>query len=202
MDTGFIDAANVWQTALAGLAAPGAIALALALGTLLLEDLAIAAGVALATEGLISWQLSLLAVGGGIALGDLGLYALGRAAIRLPALRRRPAHALSQRLRALLTHRLPAAVLLARVVPGLRLPVYTACGLLRVPPAPFTIWVLVSVLLWTLALYALGLAFGPALAQRLGLPPALAVALPIVLLVLALTALHGRLSRRRPESCR
>mgnify|MGYP006136845895 CR=1 FL=1 len=39
-------------------------------------------------------------------------------------------------------------------------------------------------------------------AQRLGLPPALAVALPIVLLVLALTALHGRLSRRRPESCR
>jgi membrane protein DedA with SNARE-associated domain len=202
MDTGFIDAANAWQAALAGLAAPGSIALALALGTLLLEDLAIAAGVAFATQGLISWELSLLAVGGGIALGDLGLYALGRAAHRLPALRRRSAHALSQHLSALLTHRLPAVVLLARVVPGLRLPAYTACGFMRVPPAPFTAWVLASVALWTLALYALGLALGPALAGPLGLPPALAVALPIVLLVLALAALHARHSRRRPETRR
>jgi membrane protein DedA with SNARE-associated domain len=202
MGTNFIDAANVLQAALAGLSAPGAIALALALGTLLLEDLAIAAGVALATQGLISWQLSLLAVGGGIALGDLGLYALGRAAHRLPALQRRPAHALSQRLRELLTRRLPAAVLLARVVPGLRLPAYTACGFLRVPPAPFTAWVLASVALWTLALYALGIALGPALSQRLGLPPALAVAVPIFVLVLALTVLHARHSRRRPETCR
>lgn len=202
MGTNFIDAANAWQGALAGLAAPGSIALALALGTLLLEDLAIAAGVALATQGLISWELSLLAVGGGIALGDLALYALGRAAHRLPVLRRRPAHALSHRLRELLTHRLPAAVLLARVVPGLRLPTYTACGFLRVPPAPFAVWVLASVAVWTLALYALGVALGTTLAGPLGLPPALAVAVPIVVLVLALTALHARHSRCRPETCR
>lgn len=197
-----IDAANLWPDAPADLSSPGAVALALALATLLLEDLAIAAGVALATEGLISWELSLLAVSGGIALGDLGLFALGRAAIRLPALRRRCAHPLSQRLRQLLTRHLPAAVLLARLVPGLRLPTYTACGLLRVPPAPFMAWVLASVALWTGALYALGIAFDAALSQRLGLPPALAAALPIVLLVLALTALHARPPRRRPETCR
>ena len=81
-------ASGALQAALAGMATPAGIALALALTTLLLEDLAIAAGVALATQGAVSWGLSIAAVGGGIALGDLGLYALGLAARRLPALRR------------------------------------------------------------------------------------------------------------------
>jgi membrane protein DedA with SNARE-associated domain len=81
--------ASGFQAALAGMATPAVVALALALTTLLLEDLAIAAGVALASQGVISWELSLLAVGGGIALGDLGLYALGLAARRVPALKRR-----------------------------------------------------------------------------------------------------------------
>ena len=86
---------NEWQRAVAwvelvltGMAEPWIIALALALTTLLLEDLAIAAGVALAAQGAISWGLSLGAVGGGIALGDLGLYALGFAATRAPWLQR------------------------------------------------------------------------------------------------------------------
>ena len=60
-----------FEGALAGMADPWTIALVLALTTLLLEDLAIAAGVALAVQGLISWPLSAGAVGGGIALGDL-----------------------------------------------------------------------------------------------------------------------------------
>ncbi len=42
-----------FQAALQGMATPAVIALALALTTLLLEDLAIAAGVALAAQGLI-----------------------------------------------------------------------------------------------------------------------------------------------------
>jgi hypothetical protein len=51
---------SAWQGARAlldGMGSPGAIALALALTTLLLEDLAIAAGVALATQGVISCAL-------------------------------------------------------------------------------------------------------------------------------------------------
>ena len=84
------NAALAWfQAALAGMASPAVIALVLALTTLLLEDLAIAAGVALATQGLINWPLSLAAVAGGIALGDLGLYAVGLGATRVPWLRRR-----------------------------------------------------------------------------------------------------------------
>ncbi len=174
-----------FEAALAGMASPAVIALVLALTTLLLEDLAIAAGVALATQGLISWELSLLAVGGGIALGDLGLYAMGHSATRLPWLRRRYMGDKSLWACEQLVRRLPSAVLLARVIPGLRLVTYTTSGFVGVPLLPFTGWVLVAVSLWTLGLYGLSAAIGQALAQHLGLPPAVAVALPVVLLALA-----------------
>ena len=174
-----------FQASLAGMAAPAVVALVLALTTLLLEDLAIAAGVALATQGVISWQLSLAAVGGGIALGDLGLYALGLGATRVPWLRKRYVGDRSTWARELIMRRLPSAVMLARVVPGLRLATYTACGFIRVPIAPFTAWVLLAVTLWTVGLYGLSAAIGQALATHLGLPPALAVVLPILVLAAA-----------------
>jgi len=174
-----------FQAALAGMAAPAVIAGVLALTTLLLEDLAIAAGVALATQGVISWELSLLAVGGGIALGDLGLYAMGMGATRVPWLRKRYVGDKSTWAREQIVRRLPSAVLLARVVPGLRLATYTACGFVRVPFAPFTAWVILAVTLWTVGLYGLSAAIGQALAKHLGLPPPLAVAIPILLLAAA-----------------
>jgi membrane protein DedA with SNARE-associated domain len=180
------------------MADPAVIALALVLTTLLLEDLAIAAGVALATQGAISWGLSFAAVAGGIAAGDVGLYALGLGATRIPWLRRRYLEQRSERTdwaRAQIARRLPSAVLLARVIPGLRLVTYTACGFLRVPLLPFCAWVLLAVMLWTAGLYALSVAVGQTLARTLGLPPPLAVALPIVLLALALPL--QRLARQR-----
>ena len=184
-----LSAAHGWlaglQAALMGLATPGLIALALAATTLLLEDLAIAAGVSLSTQGLIGWPLSLAAVGGGIAIGDIGLYGLGLAATRVPWLRRRWVGPRTQWARDALARRLPSAVLLARVIPGLRLLTYTACGFVRVPLLPFSAWVLLAVTLWTAGLYALSVAIGQALAQQLGLSPALAVALPILLLAAA-----------------
>ena len=189
-----------FQGALSGMATPGVIALVLALTTLLLEDLAIAAGVALATQGLISWSLSLAAVGGGIALGDLGLYALGLGATRLPWLRRRYVGDKSLWAREQIASRLATAVLLARVIPGLRLATYTACGFVRVPFWRFTAWVLLAVSLWTLGLYALSAAIGQALAQQLGLPPALAVALPILVLALAVPLWRGARQRLKGAS--
>jgi membrane protein DedA with SNARE-associated domain len=164
---------------------PALIAMVLALTTLLLEDVAIAAGVALATQGVIGWGLSVAAVGGGIALGDVGLYALGLGATRVAWLRRRYVGDKSSWVREKITHRLVSAVLLARVIPGLRLATYTACGFVRVPFLPFAVWVAVAVALWTLGLYALSAAIGQSLAQHLGLPPAVAVALPIALLAVA-----------------
>jgi membrane protein DedA with SNARE-associated domain len=177
---------SAWfSSVLSGMAMPAVIAVALALTTLLLEDLAIAAGVALATQGAISWALSLTAVGAGIALGDLGLYGLGILATRVPWLQKRYVGPKSLWAREQILRRLGSAVLLARVVPGLRLATYTASGFVRVPFLPFTLWVLLAVTLWTAGLYLLSAAIGQALARTLGLPAPLAVALPIIVLALA-----------------
>ena len=195
------NAALAWfPAALAGMASPAVIALVLALTTLLLEDLAIAAGVALATQGLISWPLSLAAVGGGIALGDLGLYAMGLGATRVPWLRRHYVGDKSDWARDRIVRSLGSAVLLARVIPGLRLATYTACGFVRVPFGPFTAWVLLAVLLWTVGLYALSAAIGQALAHHLGLPPAVAVALPIGVLAIAVPLLRKTRNRSQPST--
>ena len=196
-DLGFDWTAAVhWtQAVLSGMGTPAVIALVLALTTLLVEDLAIAAGVALATQGAISWGLSLGAVGGGIAIGDLGLYGLGVAATRVPWLQRRYVGAKSDWALERITQRLGSAVLVARVVPGLRLLTYTTCGFVRIPLLPFTAWVLVAVSLWTVGLYALSVAIGQTLAHTLGLPPAVAVALPILAIALAVPLL--RIARQR-----
>lgn len=181
-----------WEARLGGLGGPTTVALALALTTLLVEDLAIAAGAALAARGSVSWELALLAVGGGIALGDLGLYGLGALARRLPFLRRRSIGDNAAALRERLTRRLPSAVLLARVIPGLRLVTYTASGFLRISLPAFSWWVLVAVSAWTAGLFAIGHAFGAWLTATLHLPAPLAVALPIVAFALVLPLLRRR----------
>jgi membrane protein DedA with SNARE-associated domain len=117
------------------------------------------------------------------------------AATRVAWLRRRYIGEKSEWARGKIAQRLASAVLLARVIPGLRLATYTACGFVRVPFVPFAAWVLVAVALWTLGLYAVSAAIGQALASRLGLPPALAVALPIALLAVAVPLV--RLARQR-----
>lgn len=180
---------------LSGMGSPAVIALVLVLTTLLVEDLAIAAGVALATQGAIGWGLSLAAVGGGIALGDIGLYALGLGATRVPWLRRRYVGEKSDGARARIDRQLASAVLVARVIPGLRLATYTVCGFVRVGFLRFAAWVLLAVTLWTAGLYAVSVAVGEALASRLGVPPVIAVTLPIVLLAAAFPLM--RLARRR-----
>jgi len=190
--------ARAFEAALAGMAEPWAICVALALTTLLLEDLAIAAGVAVAAQGLIGWPLSFAAVAGGIAAGDLGLYALGLGALRWSWLRRRFAPARHAWARGELTRRLGSAVLLARVIPGLRLVTYTACGYLRVPLPAFGAWVLMAVVLWTAGLYAASVSIGRWLMQAWGLSAPLAAALPIVALAVAVPlwrVLRTRFSR-------
>ena len=173
------------QAALQGMAAPWIIVLVLVVTTFLLEDVAIAAGAALATQGLLSWELAFAAVAGGIALGDVGLYACGLGARRVPRLHRKYIAGRPPWLKDKLQGRLVSAVLLARVIPGLRLLTYTLCGFARVPVVPFVAWVLLAVSLWTMGLFWLGSALGSAIALHLGIPAPLAVALLVLMLALA-----------------
>jgi membrane protein DedA with SNARE-associated domain len=182
------------ELALTGQGGPWLIAIALALTTLLLEDVAIAAGVAVAAQGALSWAASLSAVALGIALGDLALYGLGLAAHRVGWIRRRyierpncapGTESAVTRWRGQLTTRLGAAVVLARIIPGLRLLTYTACGFLRVAWWPFFGWVVLAVCAWTLALYALSWWIGEWITRQTGLSLPVAVALPALVLALA-----------------
>ena len=61
---------------------------------------------------------------------------------------------------------------------------------MRVPLLPYAAWVLLAVSLWTDGLYALSVAIGQTLAHTLGVPPAVALALPIVFLALAFPLLR------------
>ncbi len=205
MNSAWHDLVAPVEAILSGMAEPWLIVLALALTTLLLEDVAIAAGAALATQGLLSWEWAFVAVAGGIALGDLGLYALGAGARRIPWLHRRYIKDQRPWLREKLEHRLLSAVLVARVVPGLRLVTYTLCGFAQVPLAPFSAGVALAVTLWTAGLFWLSTAIGQALTQALHIPLPLAVALPVLLMALAFPMfryLHQRFSNRvqkRPQ---
>ncbi len=176
----------LFEAALRGAAQPWVICTALVLTTFVLEDVAIAAGTVLAVQGLLSWELALLAVGGGIALGDLGLYGLGMAANRVPWLRRRLIDGRGRQMGEQLLRRYGGAIVLARIIPGLRLLTYTAIGFYRLPFVRFCAWVALAVAVWTGGLMGLSAVVGSALSQALGIPPALAVALPIVLLALVL----------------
>ncbi len=181
------------------MAQPWVICVALALTTLLLEDLAIAAAAALAVQGKLSWELAFLAVGGGIAIGDLGLYGLGLAANRLAFLRRRLIEGRGTWVREQLSGRFASAVLLARVIPGLRLVTYTACGFFSLPFWPFCAWVVFAVALWTAGLLWLSAVVGAALVLLLGIPAPVAVALPIIALALLLGLLRRNRTRTDPQ---
>ncbi len=187
-----------FHAALAGMAEPWVVMVALVLCTFLLEDLAIAAGAALAVQGLLSWPEAFVAVAGGIALGDLGLYGLGRAAHSVPLLHRRyiQTHQ-GQWARSQLCDRLFGAVALARVIPGLRLVTYTACGFLGIPFGRFVLWVVLATSVWTGALYALSVTVGDLLSRTLGWPAPVAVAVPIVFFVLAVPLVRALRRRGR-----
>ena len=193
--------ANQWlQSALSGMATPWVIGLALVLTSFLLEDVAIAAAASLAATGLLSWAEAFGWVFLGIAIGDIGLYATGLGARRIPWLHRKyivPQGDSGIKLR--LEQNLLTAVLLARVIPGLRLVTYVLCGFVRIPFVAFCLWVLLAVALWTAALLGLGALVGAALAQALHVPQSVAVALPILALALAVP-LAKRLVQRRKSN--
>jgi membrane protein DedA with SNARE-associated domain len=165
---------------------PWLIALSLVLTSYWLEDVAIAAAVASATQGHLSWAAAYGAVVLGIASGDILLYALGSSARRMKWLRRRLLNPRqSEQWRERLDADLLSAVLLARVIPGLRFVTYSACGFVQVALPAFCVGVLLAVITWTAGLFALSALSGQALADTLGVSPTWAALVPVAVLALS-----------------
>jgi len=147
---------------------PWLLAGALIVATFILEDAAMIAGALLAADGAMSPWLAVGALIGGIALGDLALYGLGKYATTHARVRR---WLESKRLREAgdwLRKRVFLTVIGARFVPGMRLTVYTACGLFGASFRSFLAAVGLAAFVWTGALFALLYFAGKAALATLG----------------------------------
>jgi len=119
----------------------------------------VAVGV-MAADGLISVPLGLVSLVSGIALGDMGLYGIGRLAVSHPRLRQWVERETFRPLRTWLDRRLFATVIAARFLPGARLPTYLACGFFAVPFLRFGIPVAGATVVWGTLLFVCSYFFG------------------------------------------
>jgi membrane protein DedA with SNARE-associated domain len=164
----------------------------LALATLVSEDLTCIAAGLLVANGRLGFGAATLACFLGIFVGDLLLVAAGRWLGR-PAIERRPLRWLVsagavERSARWFARRGPIVVFASRFLPGSRLPLFVAAGVLRAPILPLAAALAVAGAIWTPLLVGLSAATGGAIRRELelwggrALPLAL-VAGAIVLLV-------------------
>ena len=127
--------------------------LALAVSTLVSEDLACVAAGTLIARGQLSPIAGIAACAAGIFAGDLGLWALGRfggdLGRRWPWLASRLPKARSKATGSWLDRHAATVILTSRFTPGARLPVYVAAGLVRISPVRFGFWTAIAVAMWT-----------------------------------------------------
>jgi len=117
-------------------------------GSLISEDLTILSTAALAGVGDINGYVFLIGNFLGIFVGDALLYAMGRGIVRSRKIRSNPT---LKSLSRLLNHR-PALtfglILLSRAIPGTRVPINTACGMVKYPLVLFFSATALAVGLW------------------------------------------------------
>jgi membrane protein DedA with SNARE-associated domain len=162
----------------------------------LLEDVAAAAGVALATVGKLSWIESFAAVAFGIAFGDTLLFGLGRLCRKIPFLKKRYIDGAVAVLPFKSNLQLAGVIFISRVTPGLRLVSYVYMGFIQVAFPIFLFWVTTAVMIWTASLYLISVLFGRVIASSLGIPIGFATALPLLILALG-TFILAKLSKRK-----
>jgi membrane protein DedA with SNARE-associated domain len=162
------------------------------LSTFVLEDPTTIGCGLLVAEGALSFPTAFFALWFGIALGDMGLYAMGRflgpQTIRWGLLNK----AQLEKARRFFDRNLLLAVLLSRFVPGMRLPTYVGAGLFRAAPLPFLGFTIGATLLWTLLLLGASIVFGEQVFPLLG-----RFRWPAAIGLLVIIVLAQRLARKK-----
>jgi membrane protein DedA with SNARE-associated domain len=125
------------------------------MATFVLEDIATVVVAVLASRMVIDAPVAIAALVIGTAAGDIALYAAARWLRGWgPVQRQMAAIEGSLPIRWLRAHAL-WAVIIARFIPGTRLPVFAGAGGIGMPMRPFVLAVIGTTLIWTPALYAL-----------------------------------------------
>jgi membrane protein DedA with SNARE-associated domain len=143
-------------------------ATAVVVGTFILEDAATVLAAMQAESGGMSGSLALGSLYVGIMLGDLGLYGLGRLSAKLPLVARFLPLDRAEAIREWLDGRVFKVVLVSRFMPGLRLPTYTTCGLVRADLRQFASAVAIATICWTSLLFGVSLRIGQLLMDHFG----------------------------------
>jgi membrane protein DedA with SNARE-associated domain/pimeloyl-ACP methyl ester carboxylesterase len=144
-----------------------ALVLLIIVGTFISEDLTVIAVGLLLVTGQIDYGVALLGCFLGIVLGDYGLWALGRFGgtrlLRVPLFRRVVSEQQLEHWGRVLGRHTAKAVFLSRMLPGTRLPMYIAAGIVPGHNRKFLFWVTIAVGVWTPTLLILTGLIGPKL---------------------------------------
>ena len=155
-----------------------------ALATFVLEDPTTVGSGLLVASGKMAFATALVGVSAGIAIGDLGLYGIGRALGPQAVDRGWVSRRRFERSRSWFRRNLVLAVVASRFLPGMRLPTYLAAGVLRAPFVRFLAVAIGASIVWTYLLLRLTIALGAAVLPTLGRwrwPVALGVLVVLVL---------------------
>lgn len=191
MTLGTIDT-DLLATYLDPASSPWVVALAIILGTFVLEDATTVVCALAAADGRVDPLLALVSLFVGIALGDMGLFAIGRLAARHSWARRVIAMEKVRTVQSWMDSQLVSAVISTRFLPGARLPTYTACGFLGLSFRRFALAVIVGTSVWTIFLFSLTLGAGGVVMSSLS-----AWRWPAGLVLAALILALGRFLARR-----
>ena len=145
--------------------------LALLIGTFVSEDLAcITAGV-LIQRGEIGVAAGVLGCATGIFVGDVGLWAIGRAfgraALSWSWLTRKVTSRRALELQHWLARHAAGAIVASRFLPSTRVPLYVVAGVLRLPGAVFAFWAFIAAMLWAPTIVLLAAALGDRFATQI-----------------------------------
>ena len=139
-----------------------------AIATFVLEDPTTIGSGLLVASGKMAFATALVGVSAGIAIGDLGLYGIGRALGPRAIDRGWVGRARFDRARSWFGRNLVLAVVASRFLPGMRLPTYLAAGVLRAPLVRFLVVAIGASIVWTYLLLRLTIALGEAVLPLLG----------------------------------
>jgi membrane protein DedA with SNARE-associated domain len=168
--------------------------LAIAIATFASEDLTCIGTGLLIQRGQLDLTSGILACTIGIFVGDVGLWALGRAFGRAALAWSWTATRLSndrvRHARRWLDRHAAGAIVGSRFMPGTRFALYVMAGVLRMRGVVFALWALVAAVLWTPTIVLLTAALGDVFVARIA--PIVGASWPtrIAAAVVALGALH------------
>ena len=139
------------------------LAISLAGSTFILEDAAILTGGILVSQDKLSFTVAYVALLVGIAGGDYLLFIIGRLRISRKLLLKSAGKSRMMRANRLLRKHAAKAVIVARFIPGLRLPTYLLAGTSKVNSFRFLSFVLLASSIWTLIILQASTLFGRAI---------------------------------------